>query len=285
MENKRFAIFILSHGRADTITTVRTLRNQGYTGEIFVVIDDEDDQEELYRAKFGDAVIKFNKMQYFLSTDTGDLDKDRKVGVFARNFIQDEAKRRGYKYHLQLDDDVTLFDVRWEEGTKLRGAKCEHLDKYMEAMCDFMDASPKITALSLGCTGYLIGGASSQTWAQKLPRKAMTTFFLRSDDINYFTLRMNDDITTTAMNTMRGKLYFTVVELEAHTVPTQSAKGGMTEAYLESGTYRKSFYSVMAIPSAAKITAMGVRDYRLHHEIQWNRCAPKILSSRWKKAS
>ena len=106
---------------------------------------------------------------------------------------------------------------------------------------------------------------------------------MRGDDIQYFSLRMNDDITTTAMNTMRGKLYFTVVEIEAHTVPTQSAKGGMTEAYLDSGTYRKSFYSVMAIPSAARISAMGRTDYRLHHEIQWNRCAPKILSGRWKK--
>lgn len=283
MTNKRFAVFILSHGRADTITTVRTLRGQGFTGDVFVVIDDEDEQEDLYRERFGTSVIKFNKLKYFLSTDTGDLDKGRKVGVFARNFIQDEAKRRGYKYHLQLDDDVTLFDVRWEEDGRLRGAKCHNLDKYMDAMCDFMDASPKITALSFGCTGYLIGGANCQTWDERLPRKAMTTFLMRADDIQYFSLRMNDDITTSALNTMRGKLYFTVVELEAHTIPTQQAKGGMTEAYLDSGTYRKSFYSVMAIPSAARITAMGVRDYRLHHEIQWNKCAPKILSGRWKK--
>lgn len=283
MDEKRFAIFILSHGRADTLSTEHVLREQGYTGEIFIVIDDEDEQEDLYRRRFGENVIQFNKLQYFNSTDTGDLDKGRKVGVFARNFIQDEAKRRGYKYHLQLDDDVTIFDVRWEEKGILRGTKCKDLDRYMEAMCEFMDCSPQITALSFGCTGYLMGGTTGSTWKQKLPRKAMTTFFLRSDDINYFTLRMNDDITTSALNTMRGKLYFTVVELEAHTVPTQQAKGGMTEAYKDSGTYRKSFYSVMAIPSAARITAMGVRDYRLHHEIQWNKCAPKILSDRWKK--
>jgi uncharacterized protein YrzB (UPF0473 family) len=282
--NKRFAVFILSHGRADIITTVDTLRKQGYTGEIFVVIDDEDDQEDLYREKFGDAVIQFNKMQYFLSTDTGDLDQSRTVGVFARNFIQDEAKRRGYKYHLQLDDDVTMFDLRWEnEEGKLKFKKCMNMDKMIEAMCDFMDCSPKITALSFGCTGYLIGGAANQTWKDKLVRKAMTTFFLRSDDVNYFSFRMNDDITTTALNTMKGKLYFTTAEIEAHTAPTQSIKGGMTEAYLDSGTYRKSFYSVMALPAAAVISAMGETDYRIHHAIYWGKCAPKILSDRWKK--
>ena len=170
MNSKRFAVFILSHGRADTITTVDTLRNQGYTGEVFVVIDDEDEQEPLYREKFGDKVIQFNKMRYFLSTDTGDLDKTRRVGVFARNFIEDEAKRRGYKYHLQLDDDVTMFSVRWEENGKLRGAKCQNMDRYMEAMCDFMDCSEKITALSFGCAGYLMGGADSGTWRERLPR-------------------------------------------------------------------------------------------------------------------
>ena len=283
MSDKRFAVFILSHGRADTISTVDTLRDGGFTGDVFVVIDDEDEQEPLYREKFGDSIIQFNKMQYFLSTDTGDLDKSRKVGVFARNFIEDEAKRRGYKYHLQLDDDVTDFSVRWEEDGRLRGKKCQNLDRYFAAMCDFMDCSDKITALSFGCAGYLMGGVQGGTWWEKLPRKAMTTFFMRADDIQYFSLRMNDDITTTAMNTMRGKLYFTVVELEAHTVPTQQAKGGMTEAYLDSGTYRKAFYSVMAIPSAACISAMGRTDYRLHHRIEWNKCAPKILSGRWKK--
>ena len=46
MESKDFAVFILSHGRADTISTYRALRDGGYTGRTYVVIDNEDDQEE-----------------------------------------------------------------------------------------------------------------------------------------------------------------------------------------------------------------------------------------------
>lgn len=32
MESKDFAVFILSHGRADTISTYKALRDGGYTG-------------------------------------------------------------------------------------------------------------------------------------------------------------------------------------------------------------------------------------------------------------
>lgn len=38
---------------------------------------------------------------------------------------------------------------------------------------------------------------------------------------------------------------------------TQKNAGGMTETYLESGTYLKSFYSVMYAPSCVKLNTMG----------------------------
>ena len=81
MENKDFAVFILSHGRADTISTYKALRDGGYTGRTYVVIDNEDDQEELYRQKFGDDIIQFDKRDYLEKTDLGDLDTDRRIGV------------------------------------------------------------------------------------------------------------------------------------------------------------------------------------------------------------
>lgn len=48
---KDFAIFILSHGRANDIKTVDTLNKGHYTGDWYVVIDDEDNDEDLYIAK------------------------------------------------------------------------------------------------------------------------------------------------------------------------------------------------------------------------------------------
>lgn len=277
----RFAVFILTHGRANTIKTHDFLRRCGYTGNIWIVIDNEDDQEDLYREKFGEAVIQFDKRDYVPITDMGDLDEGRKVGVFARNFIQDKAKEMGYAYHMQLDDDISSVSYRYVEDDRRKALTCKRLDDVFEAFVDYMDSTP-ITALSFGHPAYYPGGSIKHFMRGMIP-KTMTTFMMRADDIQYFHMRMNDDITTSALNGMRGKMYFTYLPLMINTELTQKAGGGMTEAYKDTGTYRKSFYTVMSMPSCAKIYHIGVVEDRLHHEIVWNNCTPKLLSARWKK--
>lgn len=281
MENKDFAVFILSHGRADTITTYKALRDGGYTGRTYVVIDNEDDQEDLYRQKFGDDIIQFDKKDYLEKTDLGDLDTDRRIGVFARNFIQDEAKRLGYKFHLQLDDDVHGFTYRFAQGKVLRALHCSHLDEVFSGMVEYMKETP-ITSLSFALSAYNMGGVDGSI-KDGMTRKTMTTFLMRADDVQYFHMRMNDDITTSLINGMRGKLYYSYLPIEVEVDKTQVKAGGMTDIYQKSGTYRKSFYSVMCCPSCVKVSAMGITDYRIHHEISWNNAVPKLLSERWCK--
>ena len=281
MESKDFAVFILSHGRADTISTYRALRDGGYTGRTYVVIDNEDDQEDLYRQKFGDDIIQFDKRDYLEKTDLGDLDTDRRIGVFARNFIQDEAKRLGYKFHLQLDDDVHGFTYRFAQGKVLRALHCSHLDEVFSGMVEYMKETP-ITSLSFALSAYNMGGVDGSI-NEGMTRKTMTTFLMRADDIQYFHMRMNDDITTSLINGMRGKLYYSYLPIEVEVDKTQVKAGGMTDIYQKNGTYRKSFYSVMCCPSCVKVSAMGITDYRIHHTISWNNAVPKLLSERWCK--
>ncbi len=281
MESKDFAVFILSHGRADTITTYKALRDGGYTGRTYVVIDNEDDQEDLYRQKFGDDIIQFDKRDYLEKTDLGDLDTDRRIGVFARNFIQDEAKRLGYKFHLQLDDDVHGFTYRFAQGKVLRALHCSHLDEVFSGMVEYMKETP-ITSLSFALSAYNMGGVDGSI-KEGMTRKTMTTFLMRADDLQYFHMRMNDDITTSLINGMRGKLYYSYLPIEVEVDKTQVKAGGMTDIYQKNGTYRKSFYSVMCCPSCVKVSAMGITDYRIHHTISWNSAVPKLLSERWCK--
>lgn len=73
-------------------------------------------------------------------------------------------------------------------------------------------------------------------------------------------------------------LLFMVVQTK-----TQENAGGLTDIYLASGTYRKSFYSVMCAPSCVSIAEMGDKHRRIHHHVSWNNCAPKILNEKWKK--
>lgn len=278
MMRKDFACIVISHGRPEC-STVKVLRECGYTGKIYIVVDDADKTLPDYVERYRNDVHVFHKEDNF---DTGDLGGSKACGVFARNFIQDEAKRLGYKFHLQLDDDVHGFGYRFVQDGRLRCVKCNHLDEVLEGMVQMMKESP-ITSLSFGLSSYYLGGAEKNNVQEGMIRKTMTTFLMRADDLQYFHMRMNDDITTSLINGMRGKLYYTYMPVMVYVDPTQVQHGGMTDIYKKNGTYRKSFYSVMCCPSCVKVSAMGITEYRIHHEISWNNAVPKLLSERWCK--
>lgn len=284
MKNNNYAVFILSHGRANDVKTVKMLEEGNYTGEWFIVIDDEDKDEAIYKEKYGDHIIQFCKKEVADRTDTCDLDTDRRVGVFARNFIIEEAKRRGYKYHLQLDDDFYVLDYRYVKNGKSCTKKCTQFDKLFDAMVEFLETTPTVW-LSFGLSSYYLGGLKGKNFREGLVRKTMGSFFMNTYKAPKFFCRMNDDITTNVFNTFRGELMFTVMPIQVQTPPTQQEAGGMTDIYKENGTYRKSFYSLMAAPSFVMISRQGRIDMRVHHEIKWNSCAPKILNEKWRKTN
>ena len=81
-----FAIFILTHGRADHVFTMDTLRRQGYTGRWYMILDDEDDQAPEYIRRFGkDHIIIFNKREVYDRIDTMDNFHEHRAIVYARN--------------------------------------------------------------------------------------------------------------------------------------------------------------------------------------------------------
>ena len=105
----KFAIFILTHGRSDNVVTYKTLRSQGYTGEIILLIDDEDKEADNYKKIYGNQVHIFNKQDAIDMTDSGDNFQKRNSVVYARNYNFKVAEKLGIKYFLQLDDDYSQF--------------------------------------------------------------------------------------------------------------------------------------------------------------------------------
>ena len=57
----------------------------------------------------------------------------------------------------------------------------------------------------------------------------------------------------------------------------------MTDVYLDSGTYLKSFYTIMLSPSNVKLMLMGNKNLRIHHKIIWKKTVPCILDEKHKK--
>lgn len=277
-----FAVFILTHGRADNVITYNTLREQGYTGKIYLIIDDEDKQGDRYKELYGDQVVVFSKKEMDGTFDIGDNFDDRRVVVYARNKCHDIAKQLGIDYFLELDDDYNQFCFRYEDDGVLRKIDCHNLDKLFEKCVDFLEVSGAY-AVAFAQGGDYIGGVGSTAWQQKLLRKVMNTFFCKTDRPFQFYGRINEDTTMYTLLGQQGKLFFTLGDVMVNQLQTQANPGGLTDIYLDKGTYYKSFLSVMYCPSCVKVSSMGNVYRRIHHKVTWNNCCPKIISEKYKK--
>lgn len=276
-----FAVFILTHGRPDRIHTLKTLEKQGYTGDWYLIIDNEDKMADEYYKNYGDKVIMFDKKAISLTFDTADLSDDRRAIVYARNACFQIAKELSIKYFVEFDDDYTSFNLRYPKDGKLVARMLENLDDIFEMMLDFLEDTQALTVcFSQG--GDHIGGLTGR-WKKGLIRKVMNSFFCRTDRAFQFLGRVNEDVNTYTYLGSKGELMLTTTDLMLVQLQTQSNQGGMTDLYLDSGTYLKSFYTVMYMPSAVEMREMGTVNRRLHHHVKWNNCVPMILNERYKK--
>ena len=277
-----FAVFILSHGRAQRVITYDVLRKQGYTGKIYIIIDNLDSQKEEYIDRYGENVIIFDKYEAAKESDVMDSDTDMRIVLFARNECHKIANKLDLTYFLELDDDYTTFRYRDEKNGKLTDEKMENLDAVFDAVIEFLETSGALT-VALAQGGDYIGGVGSSVWTKKLARKAMNSFFCKTDRPFKFLGRINEDVNAYTLLGSQGNLFFTIADMSIEQLTTQANEHGLTDVYLKYGTYVKSFYSVMCMPSAVKISMMGATDRRIHHCVDWDRCTPMILSDKYKK--
>lgn len=277
-----FCAFILTHGRPDRVYTADLLERSGYTGKWYIVIDDEDKTADQYFEKFGDRVLVFSKDEVAKYTDQYDNFGERRAILWARNVCWELARQVGCRYFIQLDDDYTALQYRRPgPSTELRGWSVKNLDPILESLVRFLESTPSRTiAMSQGGDHF----AGGKVTTSRLRRKAMNTFVCDVERPIRFSGRINEDVNVYVGRSRLGELYFTFMQLQVTQVQTQQNAGGMSDLYLESGTYVKSFYSVIAAPSCVKIRPMGRTHKRLHHKINWRLTAPKILSEDYRKS-
>ena len=110
----------------------------------------------------------------------------------------------------------------------------------------------------------------------------MNSFFCSVDRPIEFRGRINEDVNTYTSEATVGKLYLTVPWICLDQQQTQGNKGGLTEIYLNLGTYVKSFYSVMIQPSSITVNIMGETHKRLHHNVRGINTYPMIINEKYK---
>lgn len=277
-----FGIFILTHGRARNVKTVQTLKKCGYTGRYWIVIDNEDDQEQEYRKIYGDKVLQFDKLLISKTFDTMDLSEDRRTIVYARNVCFLLAKQVGIRYFLELDDDYKSFEFRWIEDNKLKVRQVADMDSICRIMVEFLKDSQALT-VAMAQGGDFIGGKDGGNYKQHVLRKAMNSFFCDVEKPFSFIGRINEDVNTYVHLGSIGQKIFTVTDVSLTQESTQHNSGGMSDVYLDAGTYLKSFYTVMVAPSCVVVAMMGDKHMRMHHKINWECAVPKILNQKYRK--
>lgn len=276
MDNKDFAVFILTHGRPDNVKTLNTLKKCGYTGKIYFIVDNEDKTIEQYQKNYGIENVKiFDKKAMANEVDEGNNFDERRTITHARNACFKIAKEIGITYFVQLDDDYYYFGYRYDTGAKI----IKNMDRVFEIMLSFYK-SVNIKSIAFGQGGDHIGGFSGI----KLKRKCMNSFFCSTEREFQFVGAMNEDVNTYTTLGSRGEVFFTFTNLQLDQKDTQSQTSGITDMYQRFGTYCKAFTTMMMQPSSVKVSMMNSNNPRIHHSIKWVNTTPMILEERFKKS-
>lgn len=283
-KNNDFAVFILTHGRPDKVITYQTLKKMNYNGNLYFIVDNEDKTIDKYIENFGkENVIMFDKKQMADKIDEANNFDNRKVIVHARNACFDIAKSLGIKYFIQLDDDYTDFRYKLIIDDKICNKPIKNINNTFEYLLEYYK-NTKALSIAFAQEGDFIGGIDNGNGIYRFSkRKCMNSFICSTDRYFNFIGSINEDVNTYTTLGSRGELFLTIPFVALTQKQTQSQGGGMTDVYKLSGTYVKSFITVMMQPSSVGVSMMRSSNPRLHHSINWKITAPVIIDDCNKK--
>lgn len=287
-----FLIIIFSFKRAKLLykTTMKTLDRCLSKSRRIIVCSDDDPTLDQYFKYFGrENVYVFNKdkAQQERPVDLGDAYSFKSVISWARNAEFKIARDLGYKYFVTLEDDYTEFALRAEYEDSLlissRKSITIRFDEVAEVHFRLLDSAPWLNNVALGQGGDYINGLKNKFVIQGYRFKAMNGIFYRTDREYEFKGRINEDYTAYVTNNQLGRLSLTFAGFAIIQGETQKNSGGATDVYKATGTWLKSFYSVMFAPNCVGIGVMGWTSPRIHHNCLWKYNNVKIISDKYAK--
>lgn len=272
-----FAVIIITHKRPDC-DTYSVLRKSGYTGKIFLVVDDGDPTVPEYKEKYGDEVKVFHKKVDF---DIGDnFDGPNSIATFARNHCWKVAVEEKLKTFLMLDDDLEQLTYRYAKDGKLKGKKVTNADWLFDRVSEWL-LSSNMGCVSFGIAMDYIGGIKRLS---KSKRTAMNSFFLRTDRRFEFLGRYSEDQISPVLQNKIGNAVvgFTGVQaqFDVWTHGKPKANGGCQSAYRDVGSFSLRFYEVMWHPDCIHLRQ---NENEFMDSLLSKYAFPMILSGRYRK--
>ena len=267
---KEFAIFILSHNRAEKIDTLDMLQKAGYNGSWYVVISTDNEQIEKYKQKIPqENLLIFNKEDIVVDTMLSRHKFEPRSAVYARNFIANFAKDK-YKYFLMSDDDIKDIKFKLDINGHIKDISgSRYIHQIIEELCSFLESSEKLagTALAIG-NGYF-GGVRS---IYKIEREVCCFMVFKSSHLRPFRGIQCEDVILSCDNfdqvylTYRGACVI---------MPQRGSNAGGND-YDTKKLPPNLFWHVVA-PSSVKVVGQWGR-------IRYNKkMYPQIISDKYKK--
>lgn len=272
-----FAVFIISHERVDRVESYTTLRNAGYTGKIYVVVDNEDTQLRRYLNSFINVLV-YNKQLKINSTDTLTDKESRSSAVFARNAVEFYAKHLKLDAFAVFDDDITNLRLRWEEDGSYKSRKlCSGLDDVMSWYAQYLIDSDIATLSFENCMFY-VGGVdnnkiANERWTYQIHIR--NTKF----PVDWHSI-INEDIITEISTAVRGYIWWSLPHIVYEAVAMNDKEGGNKANYDKFSEFRRAMFATVANPSSC---LPGYSHGKLRIIQNKKASYPMIVSSRYKK--
>lgn len=274
-----FSVFITSHNSPYKCISYASLRTAGYTGNIYIVIDDEDPQFDEYD-RSGNNLVVFHKQDYIDKLDIGmsKTNPQRAAVLYARAAVEDFAKQSGLKYFMVMDDDIYGFRYRIPDGCKLCSKPVEKFDTLIDNYIQFMQASNAM-CLSFAHDGSFIGGVSAI--GKILERRSCHTIFLRDVSKEFeWKFAVNEDYVSSLIYANTGKLMMTLPFVQRNISGMNDRPEGMHDLYESTTDFQRAFYNVIACPWTCTVT-----EYKNKFVVRTNKntAYPKIVSSKYRR--
>ena len=276
-----FAIFVLTHGRPDKQLTWELLKKLGYTGKIYLVLDDQDKTIPQYIQNFGaENIFIFDKNHYVQTTDTGNNKPVFGCGIYARNAIEDIAKEMGLKAFVQADDDILNMRIRFPEADRVRSYCINStFDSIIYAYIEFIK-STNFAYIGFGnAPAYMCGKEVFNINNSNFPY----VFMLRNSRVDVkWSMNFSDDYATPTLLSNRGNLCLQIPFVQVDESPVADVKttGGMANSYARETELSLAFYIKMSSPNSVALTYDGEHIKLTRHG---RKVRPKIISGGYKK--
>ena len=277
-----FAVFICTHGRPNKQLTLNTLRNCGYTGKIYLVLDDTDSTIQQYIDIYGtDNILVFDK-NYFINTCyKGSSENVYKCILYAKAAVEFIAKDMGLKSFVIADDDIIKFRFRYIENNKLCSTPVSNLNGVLDLYIDYLLDS-NITTLGFGTVHTYIGGIKGLTAYNLTNRRFTYNFILRNAEkpVTWYS-EMNEDSITPVLMGLSGQVWLQLPFVQLDMLPCRAgSSGGMSEVYSSMTEFKQFSYFILHTPSCVSLLK---RYGKYTHAFDRNKTFVKIISDKFKK--